>query len=1371
MALNLLRSQYKPTKTGLSLLRKKEEKKETSASKDKAKEQIRQAIKGLTIKKTTLPEHLGRGSFLTGETQEGKKFPIIQPRTWDKEFKSNVRGGSYADIKAEVDHIISLGVGGTNEPYNARALENKPDLVAKVSQFILGNPNWRNATGQQSGKVDIEKKAINKYRAGEISLPEARAAIINWNNNPEVFLHEEKRETALEKYYQPEKAWEKIKGFFAKPEVQKAKELTQKTNPLLRFLESAQKVGGIRTDIYTGPESQILRSERVMERPIGPRRELVEGEPVGFERLDTQKGLAKWVLPYSKQQIEEEFQFAPTVGEKFSALALGALSYAVTPGGADDVGKIAKFSKTDDILRTLKGIFKGVDDEILRQSDELLQASAKKLTKISDEKIIAKEIDTLGRQLDEAVKIKQAPEISLLRKLTKEKTVTPKPTTKVTPLVEEAKKIELPKRPKAPTRAPKSAAKVRLPEPIKHLEPLAVEARKFKSAEDFIQSSRLANLIKQDTAKLQKIKALSKKEAEYIYEFDIERYKGLNNFIKKIESDIKATRVELDKLPENKLATQMPGLFKGLEQLGKGWFERAKEFYKIATQPIPTRQAREGLDIALKQKKLEKAITPAVKAVEPPKVPKQIQAITAKRAKQMRKTPTPKQIREAEIKKRGISTEAEAIITKGIKQAIKEGEKKEIKRVAKEIGEIRVKKNLSSTTMGRLYKVFNIKGGLQNASKKQMEQVKNAMKSLKEGDSFLTDKQITGLESYIKVGKFDKDSRLITKREMIEKFKENEDLLTKGVLGFLSDKAKIIPTKMIPTVDIKEAHPVIRQVVDKADIQLRKSVKKVENLYKDFNDLLSKAEKARPKGTKKYDIGENIFRSLSGEKVILTSEERAVADYMKNYFKEARETLQLEKYRKNYITHIEKPLMEKIRTQGLNKALQSYMKPESNDIPVDVYLALDNIIGSEKFFKFALQRKGGLDPTKDLWRIFSQYSNLVETKKALDKVLPEGQAAVQLLLEPRSAKWLMQFLQNIKGRALDMKFRDEMGGVAKIADKIVDIGYIRLLGLNIGSAIKNIIGGEVNSFVYQTFTKYAKGKARLIKNPKKAYKIISSSGVLDGSYADLAAHNLLQKGQRITNHILYGTMEATEYEIKGSYLLGEMTEAEWKTGKLSEKRFREILDGITITQGIYTKVDSPLFVQTVLGRAVMQFGRWKIINALLFRRIAGNAARDLKAGRYNTKDVRSFLKMLTVSGIGMYLSYEAGKAGMKEAQKYAQAAAELINTMTGIVTFELVYDALANNPALESMGAMAYSMQALASYISFGIVEEPRSIEFRNGIEDSYIAAFKTLGIDTKEEKSKVPQKPKEGSTFAPSGTALPSFALPKQGLPSFKVQ
>ena len=229
---------------------------------------------------------------------------------------------------------------------------------------------------------------------------------------------------------------------------------------------------------------------------------------------------------------------------------------------------------------------------------------------------------------------------------------------------------------------------------------------------------------------------------------------------------------------------------------------------------------------------------------------------------------------------------------------------------------------------------------------------------------------------------------------------------------------------------------------------------------------MKEAEKSE--GIKKLQVNRKIFLSLSGIKTAtkLTKEENAVVNYLESFFKDARIKLDLQKWRVHYVPHMERSLMEKIRDKGILGAIKTFAKKDSSDIPIDLLVALDNIIGSKKFFKFVLQRKGGLVPTMNIRNIVNEYSALFETKMALDKILPEAQAAQQLLLKDRSRLWMMKYLQNLKGRGMDFNWKNgKLGWMFKTADRVVDYGYIRLLAGNWGSALKNIVGGETNSFV------------------------------------------------------------------------------------------------------------------------------------------------------------------------------------------------------------------------------------------------------------------------------------------------------------------
>jgi len=652
------------------------------------------------------------------------------------------------------------------------------------------------------------------------------------------------------------------------------------------------------------------------------------------------------------------------------------------------------------------------------------------------------------------------------------------------------------------------------------------------------------------------------------------------------------------------------------------------------------------------------------------------------------------------------------------------------------IKEIAREKDLSINTVAGVRKGLGI-SELKNATPEKLSEMIDFLRKLEPGDSLLTVMQKEGLSQLIDFAGY-KNSDLVTKREIIEKYGEKEDILQGRV-------TKHIAKELFPAVDIKEGHPIITRAVDRSDIMLRKANRNIKNRSKKIDKMMDKAElselskfKQLTSPTANREVNRKIFQAMSGESVSLTADERAVVAYLKNFFKKAKLDLGLEKSRKYYIPHIEKQLMEKISDEGILDALKSYLKPKNNDIPVDVLLALDEIIGSEKFFKYALERKGGLQPTVDIRRIVNEYSTLYESKMALDNILPEAQASQQLLLQKKSKIWMKEFLQNLKGRALDNKFRtSEMGWMAKTADRIIDFNYVRLLGGNYMSAFKNIMGGEMNSFVYQDLFTYLKGKQRFVSSPKASFKAITESGILDGTYVDFARSGVNKKLVRTSEMVLYGGMEIAEYEIRGTYFVGELTDAEWKQAlagnlELSDKRFREILDGLAITQGIYTKVDSPLFAQTWYGRAMIQFGRWRITNAMLLRRISNGAMAEYKAGNYKGPNTRKVLKMLVSTGVMVYLAWELGKRGHKEARKVALAGTELIKNIYEIFPPKVLYDVLSHNPSIETLGSFVFTIDTLLSYIGF---EEPYPIEIKKTLPEMYVAGLKTLGIRKSKKK------------------------------------
>ncbi len=628
-------------------------------------------------------------------------------------------------------------------------------------------------------------------------------------------------------------------------------------------------------------------------------------------------------------------------------------------------------------------------------------------------------------------------------------------------------------------------------------------------------------------------------------------------------------------------------------------------------------------------------------------------------------------------------------------------------------------KELSGATFKKLKDFVGVEN-IKKAPEPLIKKLISFVEDLDPKDKFLSTKQVSDLGSIIK----DFPNPDVTpKRIVLEKFGEKEDILNKGL-------GKVIMPELAPTIDIKEGHPLVKKIVEGVSERMIKAEDIINERNKELDKIVTAAEKSRAKllpldeklRRKAYPQNKEIFQALSGEKINLTSEESSAVSYLKSFFAEAKTDLALEKYRKNYITHLEQPFMEKIITKGLFGAIKDIFRDtKQTDLPVDIQLELDNIIGSEKFFKFALERKGGIEPSTNIRNIVNQYSHLLESKKALDQILPEGQAVTKNLLQGKSAVWMKRYLQNLKGRGLDNNFRNgPMGWLAKTADAIIDIGYLKMLGLNWKSAVKNIVAGEANSWIYQDFKTYLKGKERLFSNPKRAYDLATRYGALEGTYSDFAQKGIgaLKKYQDLA---MVG-QKIGEIEIRSSIFASELTPEEWASGEIAPERFSHIKDVIAKTQGIFSKWDSPLLLQTWYGRMFFQMNRWRITNISLMADIIAGSYKDIKAGEWKTRNVTRLGKALTAYGVGMYISYQFAQAGYKTASQISRNMAQTIDGVVTLFTEGEFAKMFTDNPSLHTLKEFSNSIQNLAAYIHIPGARKTKE----KGIEDTYIAPVET---------------------------------------------
>lgn len=636
--------------------------------------------------------------------------------------------------------------------------------------------------------------------------------------------------------------------------------------------------------------------------------------------------------------------------------------------------------------------------------------------------------------------------------------------------------------------------------------------------------------------------------------------------------------------------------------------------------------------------------------------------------------------------------------------------------LVKNMKELASTKELSQTTVTALKKFLGVEN-LRKASEGQIAQMTKMIGDLQTGDKFLSEKTLKGLESITK----DLPVPEITpKRIIVEQFGDKSDILSSDIIE------KNVDPRLVPTVDIKKGHPLVKKITDKVDDVMIKAHAEIRRRDMAFEDMIKKAEKSREPlldskeklSRKVYPQNKEIWEKLGGSPYEITKEEAAVVAYLRNFFSKAKEDLKLEKWREKYVTHMEKPFIEKILNGGLIKAVKDLIPgAKKNELPIDIQLELDNIIGSEKYFKYAQERKGGVNPTTNLRQILHDYSTLYETKKALDQILPEGQAVTRNLLQGKSAVWMKQFLQNLKGRGMDSNFKNgPMGWLGKTADAIVDVGYLKMLGLNWKSALKNIVAGESNAWIYQDFPTYLKGKERFFSNPNKAYEMATRYGALEGTYSDFAQKGIGQL-KKYQDLMMVG-QKAGEIEIRSSIFASMLNEKEWKTGEIEPGRFVEIKDVIAKTQGIFSKWDSPLLLQTWYGRMFFQMNRWRITNAMLLKGIVQDASVDIKAGNYKTQNVSRLGKALVAYGTGMYISYQLSLAGYRTASDVAKNMAQTIDGILSLFTEGDLIKMFTDNPTLSTLGEISNTIQNTAKYLHVPGAKKTKE----EGIEDTYIA-------------------------------------------------
>lgn len=413
------------------------------------------------------------------------------------------RGGLFADKPYEVDHVIPLALGGTNDPGNLQLLKDTKTISQTVWDFVTGKnrlPVEYKPENRQEGKMIVEQKAIDKYESGEITLFEAMAAVQVYDDEEMVasFLHEgpeKEKRNIFEIFADPLKpARDKAAEWIS----EKVKESRKKgiLNEVVGFLGGKHYVDkqdgkamifevgeGLDAHQKVIARSTVLEDRGRIDTPFlseTPKRQimLTATAPVRW----TAGSLARYAVDYGLEVTGSEARFTPQTElqemlmgkEDFVRLSesedLYGMAYRVVENKLEEKGisktnaQTAALAFSFLLAAVVENPFFSFGKKAVKEGLEtaLKEGLEKELgTKLGDDALVL-----VSKEADRISKVKKPADRSRM----------------VAEFVRDFKK-----RPITMTEPPT----IRIPKPEKfdpELRPLVEEARKYKTADDFIES-------------------------------------------------------------------------------------------------------------------------------------------------------------------------------------------------------------------------------------------------------------------------------------------------------------------------------------------------------------------------------------------------------------------------------------------------------------------------------------------------------------------------------------------------------------------------------------------------------------------------------------------------------------------------------------------------------------------------------------------------------------------------------------------------------------------------------------------------------------------------------------------------------------------
>ncbi len=533
------------------------------------------------------------------------------------------------------------------------------------------------------------------------------------------------------------------------------------------------------------------------------------------------------------------------------------------------------------------------------------------------------------------------------------------------------------------------------------------------------------------------------------------------------------------------------------------------------------------------------------------------------------------------------------------------------------------------------YRKFLKLPALNKMTDAQVDTYINELSKFEDKDIFLTE---TTLKAAQKIGKM---KNVMTHRQAIEMLSKELNVKPEA-LTVMAQARSDLDVYKYDTV-LARKNPLYEYIVKRTQTLLLSAEEAFIEQEKIIDKLASKANKSI-----KRNIFENIVNSIvpQNERIMnyleasdigidelgnptltkeeiaktMTKEELEYADYIASEYTKAYEyllkinALYGSRFTENYFTHIRRGFLETMKDDGFVEAVKNMMTQQKEDMAV--FEILDQRTGSilpkEKFFANTIFRSGELTPSKNVTRAVKQYMKTFQRKVAFDQMIPELDIYVQALtptkltpkgleMDTRFKEFVYKYINNKKGR------QESFGGTIKqggIIDTSLRMGntFVALLDLGF-SPLANIaaaVGEQVTTFQSLGVKNYAMafkrrlwdtGIARLIDN--NAIKILEDNKAFIGKNIWEELAEVDQPFGEVALKTMFGGFAQSSVEANKIFLLGSITEAELKQGKLSNERLAELRLEAGRWRDMGKNIKS-IVGSTSLGSAVTKYKSWAV---------------------------------------------------------------------------------------------------------------------------------------------------------------------------------